>query len=170
MTTILYSGNSIQELDLETVRTGLGGVLWAGTFDPGAGVLEALVESGKLELILNSRLKDKLSSWSSIMDETRDNEELMRAYVMHKIIPFVSSMEIDIYQITPNQVYREWATAKQPKTSPRLSGYRDLLLNNEFRNLAIWKHHWVMGSKDEFANAANNGRDILDLIRQELKR
>ena len=70
----------------------MNGVLTSGTWDPGAGVREALIASGRLEVISNSDLRIALSAWRSVVDEVRDGELLIREYVTSAIVLKAASL------------------------------------------------------------------------------
>ena len=58
---------------IEALDNGMWTSIFAGTWDPAFNHLNALLSSGRLQLILDSELQAKLAAWSSIVDEVRDN-------------------------------------------------------------------------------------------------
>ncbi len=165
---VLYPSGSIDILSNKTLINGLKGIKFAGTFDTGKGVLEALVESGRLELIQNDRLRDKLSGWSSVLEETKDNEISMRNFINLEIIPVISSkLGTNIGRIT-NQDYISSYFDSQLSMSDT-QNIIDLLKDTKFVGLATWRHVWLGGSKIEFYWAAEYSREVLELIKMEIE-
>ena len=96
LTTILRLGVG-EEPWPESLGSIIGyGIVTSPTWDPGAGVREALVTSGRLELISNSDLRVALSSWRSVVDEVRDGELLIRELVRSSIIPKASATGVSL--------------------------------------------------------------------------
>ena len=50
------------------MKAGIASVIWAGTFDSGAGALESLIASGKIEFIKNKELRTSLANWNTIIE------------------------------------------------------------------------------------------------------
>ncbi|MEK0326403.1 MAG: hypothetical protein QQN63_11935, partial [Nitrosopumilus sp.] len=46
--------------------------LTATPLDPGSGVRDALISSGRLELIRSEELRSRLAEWESLVDEVRE--------------------------------------------------------------------------------------------------
>jgi hypothetical protein len=60
------------------------------SFDPRTGVLDALVASGRLELIQSRELRAKLAAWDGVVEEVRDNELAMRDFGLNVITPYLA--------------------------------------------------------------------------------
>ncbi len=163
---LLLNASSIDDLYIFQIESGLGALLWAGTFDTGTGTLEALLSSGRLELIENVELRTQLSQWKAILEETQDNEIGMRDYVFTVFVPKLASFGIETknllntYDIIP---YLE-------KNNPDLQSYRLLLAYSELKSLAQYRFRWLNNSVGEFKRTAEDCNRILEAIRLELER
>lgn len=59
------------------------------TTDLGNGVLDALISSGRIELLKNRELRASLAAWESVFGEVRDDEEMSRDFVFERVIPYL---------------------------------------------------------------------------------
>jgi hypothetical protein len=73
------------ELALDTA---LAAMLTPPTTDLGNGVLDALIGSGRIELLGNRTLRARLAAWRGVMDEVSDDEAINRTFVFTDIIPY----------------------------------------------------------------------------------
>lgn len=72
-------------LDLDAA---LAATLTPPTTDLGNGVLDALISSGRIELLQNRELRARLAAWRGVIDEVLDDETMNRAFVFEKIVPY----------------------------------------------------------------------------------
>ena len=59
------------------------------TTDLGNGVLDALISSGRIELLTNRELRSRLATWEGVFAEVRDDEEMSRDFVFERVIPYL---------------------------------------------------------------------------------
>jgi hypothetical protein len=59
------------------------------THDFGGGVLEALISSGRLELISDNNLRVRLANWSEVFGEVRDDEIRNTDFIMTHVYPYM---------------------------------------------------------------------------------
>jgi hypothetical protein len=67
----------------------LSRVITRPTFDPVLGVTNELSNSGKLYLIRNATLRNRLASFSSLLNEVHEEEQVIFADVQTKFTPFI---------------------------------------------------------------------------------
>ena len=79
-------------LPVVRVDSALVALVWPTTFDAGSGSRDALLESGRLELLRNRELRQRLSGWEAVLDETRDNEQAMRTFVLNVTVPLLGTV------------------------------------------------------------------------------
>lgn len=152
---------SITELD-----QGLSASLWAGTWDPANSVLDALISSGRLDLILNRDLRIQLAGWTSIVDEVRDNQVTIRNHCSTALWSGLARNGI------PN--IRGWGTQQNElhQISPEALSevrYRNIRGNLEVVDLISMKYTWTEHSIWEIEMAIRKATEILSLIDQNLK-
>jgi len=138
---------------------------YASTWDPGSGERDALVSSGRLQLIRRVELRAALSGWGAVVDEVRDGETEMRNFVRESIIPHVASKGGPLGRTTA--INREWPAPLTPVPEAEAS-YRDLFADPVFRALVQHKLTWQLNAGDEYAAAREVAGQILALVEAEL--
>jgi len=68
----------------------LAALIAPGTTDLGAGVLDALISSGRMELLTNRNLRARLAGWEGVWGEVRDDEEMARQFILDTVIPYLA--------------------------------------------------------------------------------
>lgn len=138
---------------------------YPGTWDPGSGARDALIASGRLELIDNLDLRNHLSEWQSIVDEVRDNEQSGRQMVLNVINPFLAE-RIPMDRLLA-MAAGSWP-APLTSDAEAASAYRTLLANPEFKNWVSVRYVWI--NPDEYREAIAFADSILTAIDSELDR
>ena len=148
--------------------------MWAPTFDPGSGTRDALVSSGRLELIENVQLRDLLSSWQSLVDELRDNQLAVRSYVPEILVPYLSAQGIPLarplstvsfWEVHPDAPSEAKIRPKVPDLSPGLVGlYQQTVSDPEFQGLIAYRYFWEAGSSSEVREVLSAANEIVALI------
>ncbi len=59
------------------------------SFDPSSGALEDLLNSGKLGILSDKKLRDQVSSWSGAINDVEDDDKLAFDYLFSQFIPFL---------------------------------------------------------------------------------
>ena len=77
--------------DSETLNidAALNTIIDPRSHDFGGGVLDALISSGRLEIISNYDLRVRLANWSQVFGEIRDGEIRNAEFIMHHVFPYM---------------------------------------------------------------------------------
>lgn len=62
----------------------------APTYSPTDATLLSAISSGQIEFIRDPGLRNHLARWSQELDDTREDEELIRQIVVHQLVPALS--------------------------------------------------------------------------------
>lgn len=136
---------------------------YPGTWDPGSGARDALVASGRLELIDNLDLRNHLSEWQSKVDEVRDNEQSGRAMILGTINPFLAErIPMDRLLATAEG---SWPVALT-SDAEAAAAYGALLADPEFKNWVSIRYVWI--NPNEYRRAIVFADSILEAIGGEL--
>lgn len=149
--------------------TAMFGVIWAGTFDSESSTLEAVLQSGRLELIESAALRTALAGWGAVYAETRDNQIAMREYAIRVLVPYLASQGLQVGR--PQRASRFMGEAWQldlGSEADASDAYRRVLADPEFTSLAQYHYSWSLWSAIEFRRAAERAREILQLVRAAL--
>lgn len=137
----------------------------SGTVDAEGGTLAALLTSGRLELIENPELRERLAAWPSVMQDIRDNELLIRQYGLA-----VSSTLVD-HRISWSRAWaaggRSWPV-RLPDDVQVEEGYAELLRDPAFANVLAWRYGMLRNSWGEYRSAAAQAASIQTLVEAEL--
>lgn len=157
---VLQSGETPPPAVMDTL---LDDFSYPGTWDPGSGARDALIASGRLELIDNLELRNRLSAWQSRVDEVRDNEQGARNMILSTINPFLAE-RIPMDRLLSTAV-GSWPV-DLTSDSEASTAYRALLADPEFRNYASIRYTWL--NLDEYRQTIAFADSILMAIDGEL--
>lgn len=69
----------------------LGVVFWRQVYDPPMGAVESIVNSGRFDILSNSKLVAELTAWSSLVDDLNEVELSRNEHFYDKLYPYLSS-------------------------------------------------------------------------------
>jgi hypothetical protein len=124
------AGNSGVEKAGLIVDATLIALLNPPTSDVGNGTLDALLSSGRIEILTNKTLRAKLAAWEGVMGEVRDDQVLNVKSIFEIHIPYFVTKNIPA-GVTMHQWYDEWPLPRRmpsddPELVPRLLGDENL--------------------------------------------
>ncbi|KPK65516.1 MAG: hypothetical protein AMS21_04440 [Gemmatimonas sp. SG8_38_2] len=147
------------------------------TFDPRTGTLEAAKGSGQLGLIGSRELRDRLAAWEGVVDEVRDNEVAMRAFILSTIVPYLAERGVPVpraWSLLPNMgLLGEQGSARRwpgglTSDAEAAEAYASLVSDPEFQVLVSARYTWI--NVEEYNDAITFVDELLRLIAQDLAR
>ena len=135
-----------------------------GTWDPGSGARDALIASGRLELIDNLDLRNHLSEWQGRVDEVRDNEAAAREMILRILNPFLSERGVPMDRVVAHD-FELWP-APLTSDAEAARAYRTLLADPAFQSYAAVRFVWL--NTDEYRETIAFADTILQAIELEL--
>jgi len=81
--------NPLQEKNEEHIDSLFASILPNFTFDPNRGVINQLLNGGKLNLIKNDSLRQQLSNWSSVFNQTNEEEVIYTKFNLEELRPLL---------------------------------------------------------------------------------
>ena len=137
----------------------------AATSDPSAN-LEALLSSGRLELLSDPDLREQLASWPATMSDIRDNELSVRDWMNNVVSPFLIERGVPLSR-AQRAVQGEWPVPALSDTeASRL--YDELLREQSFSTLVSIAYAYRRNQVNESRGAAEAAREILRAIQSSL--
>ena len=146
------------DLSLEEGRRAVAAVTMPATFDPGSGVRDALIASGRLELIEDPELRNELVAWDGVLREVKDNEEAGRDFILHRVIPYLAARGAVVGGSNPRV---PWTAVE---ASDELAAYNAILHDPEFFGLASTRYSYISLSLSEYRETSDFVVDVLKLI------
>ena len=146
------------EVPLERSRVAISGLLIPRTYDPGSGVRDAVIASGRLELLRSDEVRRRLVAWQGVLREVQDNEAAMRDYILHELIPFLAARGV------PLGVFGGRGPPGMSEQQ-ELANYRSLFRDPEFLALASVRKGFLNVSMTEYGAATRFVEELVLLIR-----
>jgi hypothetical protein len=134
------------------------------TVDPAQGVLDALVNSGRILLIDDSNLRADLTSWAKALEDVREEEIEDRRITSDQVLPLIGR-----YVPLVSMEYRMGGDPTFPAPSAFEGDYRGLLGSLVFENAMHGRLVRKLNILDEYAALLARHRSILDRIENRLK-
>lgn len=141
----------------------------APTFEVSSGVHSELVASGRVSLLSDPILRRRISTWQGLLNETTDDEIVVRQYLASVMVPYLASRNAPIGRASRVPKGSEWRLSVT-SDSHAISTYRDLVRDPEFRALAAWRYEWALGSTRSYSRAEEAADSVLALVRADLGR
>lgn len=141
-------------------------MLAPSTTDLGNGVLNALLSSGRIELLSNRKLRASLAAWEGVIGEVWDDQANNGRMVFELYVPYF--VRNDISPSAPMSTwYQDW-TIPMRSVSDDPDAVARLLKDPEFRVLAELRYEFKRHLTDEFETALVATEEILAEIDQSL--
>jgi len=131
---------------------------------PQNGFLDDLINSGRLDIVSNAQLRNKLSSWKPAMDYIKYGEEVLTNYnlnIINYIIKHGSWLNVD-------EVSNSFSGIKFPKSGFDMDN-RALLDDIQFENMTENHINFLLELKGKQKKAQKLIVEILGLMEKELK-
>jgi hypothetical protein len=154
------------ELSVERLDSAFYRIITAPTLDLGSGTRDAVVMSGRLELIENEELRGRLAGWERFVDEVRDMQLMMRDYSWNHLAPFVASNGAPMGRAMATRT--DWPVAHIGGEEAR-RGYDGVMRDSGFQSLLSMRYatsFWHVGA---FEEADQEAEEILLLVAAELQ-
>lgn len=172
---LFYSENGMVSVSIDTLSKLFGSVQFEPTFDPGMGVTEEIINSGKLYLILSQEVKIWITSWSSHVAKLHETEQLMQINVNDRFQPYLdkhykkkdywkSGINEDIIQIYAKGESRKFNPNSELKRSTFVN-----ILNDEYIENFLFRtgNHAYIANKESI-ELRRQLMEILETIQNEL--
>lgn len=133
------------------------------TSDVGNGTLEALLSSGRLEILSSRRLRARLAAWAQVIGEVWDDQEAHAKMVYEIHIPFFIERGFHVAASQRGWNDDEWAIPTQP-IMDNPDAVERLSNDLEFRELAGIFYGYKLHLTGEFDSAIEGAEAILSEI------
>ena len=131
--------------------------LW-WTFDPRMGVLNGIIQSGKLAIISSDSLRTNLASWPARLQDLTEDELFLAGFAKDSIYPILrATTAMRNYVLRPNV---------GPSAFP--DNFEELLRNREFENVVIQKLAMTDELLDMYDDIGAQIDSALALIEEEI--
>jgi hypothetical protein len=146
-------------LDLKSIKQDIHHIMIWWTYDPQMGVLNGMIQSGKLGVISSDRLRSKLANWPAQLRDLAEDELFLVTYSKDVIMPLLSdSTSIRNISFSPAVGDSEFS-----------DDIEDMLVNRKFENavhLKLILTEELLGYYDDAKGHIDN---TLALIEEEIR-
>jgi hypothetical protein len=136
----------------------------AKTHDFGGGILDAVINGGRLEIISDYGLRNKLASWRQVFNEIRDDEIRNKTLAENRVVPYMLRWHIP--QSRGLELCCSWS--KWPQSTRSIAddpgAVSRLLADPEFEVLLELKHIEVAHTALEYDTGLQAINEILEAI------
>lgn len=146
----------------QTMDSLFSSIIFVNVFDKGGGIMETLINDGKLELIRDNTIRKKLSRWPDMLEDIHTNDLSIRDLVWREITPYLAKFGIPEFSCESLQFY-----CYQDK--PISDTYLSLLENEQFKALLRIRHVAFQAIANDHEAKANEAKRTLNLINVYLK-
>lgn len=146
-------------LDLKSIKQDVHRMMFWWTYDPQMGVLNGIIQSGKLGIIGSDRLRSKLANWPAQLRDLAEDELFLVSHSKNVIMPLLSD-STSIRNISFNPAVGG---------SEFLNDIEDMLVSRKFENavhLTLILTEELLGYYDDTKAYIDN---TLALIKEEIK-
>lgn len=132
------------------------------TYDPSNGILSDIINSGKIQIIKNERLKNFLSNWTRILNDVKEDETWAVDGRNNIIYPF-------LYK---NSNYTNITQGRQENnkiTSGSDAVYKAVYKLLKFENLVNSQRIWQVKNERNYKDLKGKIEEIIALCEQEIE-
>lgn len=137
------------------------------TLDVDGGTLDALLTSGRLELIQDVHLWARLASWPRLIGDIRDNELATREFVIQVVHPVFSEYGVPLARASEAVHEGSWPM-EVISSAGAMSVYSQLIQDPRFIYIAAQRYMMTANSAREYAEATDVAEALLVLVRGAL--
>ena len=153
-----------------TMDEAIGRLLSPPTTDLGGGVRDALVQGGRLELLSDLDLRERLARWPAVYGEALDDEVFSRDLVFDLVIPYLTGQGVEV-----SAALVRGAMPPEPDGSPlwpvetsRIDSdpgsVRRLLSDPEFKAIVSVRYAFWHHAGGEYQAALDAAEEILAML------
>jgi hypothetical protein len=148
----------------------IGRLLSPPTTDLGGGVRDALVQAGRLELLSDVVLRERLAQWPGHYEEVLDDEIFSRDLVSNLVIPYLTQQGSDLSSVlisgtmVPDPAGGELWPVSVGRLDDDPSAVRRLLSDPEFKAIVSVRYAYWHHAGGEYRATLRAADEILSLL------
>lgn len=156
-----------------TMDEAIGRLLSPPTTDLGNGVRDALVQGGRLELLSDLELRERLARWPGVYREALDDEVFSRNLVFELLIPYLTErgVELSAALVRGTMPPSPGGVAVWPVEVGRIDAdpgaVRRLLADPEFKAVVSVRYAYWHHAGGEYRAALDAAEEILLMLEEQ---
>jgi Family of unknown function (DUF6090) len=160
---------TIMSIDIESVSTDsllllIKRVNQNYTFDPFQGIYNSIINSGKIELISNDVLKNKISRIQDLIKDYQEEEDETQTYSKQNLNPFLLKQPTRNfnYNVDNDEITQESIQTKE--------NYIKIIESFEYNNLMLYLRAWMNPIFEEGPILREEMVSIINLLESEIEK
>ena len=138
------------------------------TYNSQTGSLEVLFNSGKINLIQNSDVKEALMLWPQIIEDIKEDEVYSSEHLRYELYPFIRKY-ISVKDVNTQINYKNLKMFEDSNASPFTSDYESLFGNIEFEGILAARELTISVSLIQTNDLIDFAKEIIALIEDKVK-
>ena len=139
------------------------------TFDPNSGTINEIINSGQLNIIKNEELKNQISNWSGIVEDTQRDGDIANKHAFDNMVMYLSENG-SISNLPIGNGLAQNLNLKPKSTSSFEFNYQNLMSSSEFENLVSWHSTNMLYILNEYLSFKSYIENMIDLIDSETEK
>ena len=151
----------VNGIDKPVMDSLFSSLVFVNVLDKGGGPLEAIISTGRLELIRDQEIREKLSRWPDKLEDLHTNDITLRDLVWHEIIPYMAEFGIPEFNCGQEHIYCI-------RDEPISENYLKILNDNKFKALMRIRLIAFERFALDYKSKGDEAKEILKLIEDYL--
>jgi len=153
-----------KSVSTDSLRTLMRSVRRSFTFDPFQGIYNSIINSGKIELISNDVLKNKISRFQDLLMDYQEEEDKIKDLSAQNLLPFLLKQPTRIfnYYYDNDEITSKSLQAKE--------NYIKIIESFEYKNLMLFLRGWMFGIFNEGPTLREEMVYIISLLESEIEK
>ncbi len=136
------------------------------SFDANSGAIYEIINSGQLNIIKNEELKNQISNWSGLVEDTQRDGDIANKHAFDNMVMYLSKNgTISNFPIT-NEIVQNLNIKSKPISSFEVD-YQKLMSSLEFENLVGWHSINLIYILNEYESFKTYIENIIAIIDSE---
>lgn len=107
------------------------------SFDANSGAINEIINSGQLNIIKNEALKNQISNWSGLLEDTQRDGDIANKHSFDNMVMYIAKHGSISNLPAGNKLLQKWKLRPKPASSFEVD-YQKLMGSSEFENLISW--------------------------------
>jgi hypothetical protein len=136
------------------------------SFDANSGTINEIINSGQLNIIKNEELKNRISNWSGLLEDTQRDGDIANKHAFDNMVMYLSKNG-SISNLPIGNRLAQNLNLKPKSTSSFEFDYQNLMSSSEFENLVSWHSTNMLYLLNEYLSFKSYIENMIDLIEYE---
>ncbi len=161
----LVMAPDIEKIPLDSLQRLMKNIGNNYTFDPYQGIYNAIINSGKIELISNDSLKQRISKFQDLLSDYKEEETNTMNFVQTNLYPFI----IDHRKLNFNTFHGILESTKEHNSTLK-QDLLDMIATDRYENLLVFVYGYMRGTFIEGPILQEEMQSIIALLESEMQK